>query len=166
MVALLATTIFFSTYNKKCAKTASSISVAVLKNFLVPKIESVIDKENKTSHSGSKIILKQPLSSRAQLFPVRQWHSLKPLREFLRNCQHLQSQASTHHLVSASFIKSNQAHSAVQSGGKYNLNLLAGASSDALSFDTIICSLGARFKVQVLFVCFPCLTICRPSVVT
>eukprot|EP01125_Pyxidicula_operculata_P003841 TRINITY_DN1526_c0_g4_i1.p1 TRINITY_DN1526_c0_g4~~TRINITY_DN1526_c0_g4_i1.p1 ORF type:complete len:1092 (-),score=312.51 TRINITY_DN1526_c0_g4_i1:129-2945(-) len=102
---------------KNC-KTAASISVAVIKNFLLNKIEEIIDEEQKVPHDKIS-------EDTEQLFLTPEKISPKLIPSVVDSCY----------------------HTIIQSGGKFDLNVFAKNNSSMLETSgPIICSLGARYK--------------------
>jgi nucleosome binding factor SPN SPT16 subunit len=102
---------------QKCIRTSASITLTVLKKFVLPKIEDVIDSEKSMTHSEIAAIAED-------LFAEPKKISDKLMPEVV-----------------------DQAYTPiVQSGGRYDLGLFAVNREKNLSFDTIICSLGTKYK--------------------
>lgn len=102
---------------QKCVRTAATITVTILKKFMLRKIEDIIDNEATVSHS-------EIADEAEDLFVNPQKISEKLLPEVVDSCY----------------------PPIVQSGGVYNLALNAECSKKNLSFDTIICSVGTKYK--------------------
>jgi len=102
---------------EKYLKTAASITTTILKNFLVRKVEDIIDKERKVPHNKIADMCD----------------------DFFQNAGKISSKLDAK-VVDSCYVP------IVQSGGNYNLQLFAANNTDALDFGTIIVSLGGRYK--------------------
>jgi len=102
---------------QKCIRTASTITVTVLKKFVISKIEDIIDSEKRVPHSEIAGIAEElfvdPKKISDKLMPEVVDQVYAPI---------------------------------VQSGGKYDLSLFAANREKNLAFDTIIVSLGTKYK--------------------
>lgn len=101
----------------KNIKTSAAISTFILKNHLVPLLETVIDEEQEVTH--------QKIAEKT---------------EKLFEDPSKVSKKLTSHVVDSCYAPM------IQSGGEYNLRPGAENNDQNLHFGTIVCSLGARFK--------------------
>jgi len=102
---------------QKCIRTSASITLTVLKKFLLPKIEDIIDSEKSVSHTDiaqiAEDLFNDPKKISDKLMPEVVDQAYAPI---------------------------------IQSGGRYDLTLFAANREKNLAFDTIICSLGTKYK--------------------
>lgn len=97
----------------------------------------MIDSEKKVSHSSA--------SSLGCLLSIHDCIDISRDTQALFEAPERISKKLSPLLVTSCYLPS------VQSGGKYKLTSDAGSDTKMLSFDNIICSLGARYKVESCF---------------
>eukprot|EP01102_Stenamoeba_stenopodia_P008460 TRINITY_DN2431_c0_g1_i1.p1 TRINITY_DN2431_c0_g1~~TRINITY_DN2431_c0_g1_i1.p1 ORF type:complete len:1068 (+),score=305.24 TRINITY_DN2431_c0_g1_i1:257-3460(+) len=100
-------------------KTAATISGAVMKRFLIPDMEHVIDKGESITHSALAEKINELYNNPEKISPK------------------LEAAAQT---VEPTFLP------IIQSGGYYDLKLNAVSNDEELHFGTIICIVGTRFR--------------------
>lgn len=105
-------------FEQDLIKKSSVLSNKVLKHGFIPKLEDIIDKEQKVTHNNISSEIDDILESPSLI-------NLKVPKE---------------HVTSAYFP-------IVQSGGEYDLRVSARSSDKDLSYDIITVSLGARYQL-------------------
>src|SRR5690606_33665206 len=91
----------------------------VMKHGFIEKMENIIDKDLKVSHEAIAQQLEGFIAE-----PSKLDEKIKVAKDSVESCF----------------------PPVIQSGGKYDIRNIAGSNKDNLSFDIIICSLGARYK--------------------
>jgi nucleosome binding factor SPN SPT16 subunit len=102
---------------QKLIRTAATITSAVLKKFLIPRIEGVIENEVKITHSDLATEVENFILTPEKINP-------KFSKDMVDKCY----------------------TPIIQSGGEYNLKPNACSNNEPMEFGTIIFSLGARYR--------------------
>lgn len=107
-------------YSKSSIKKACGLTTALMKNILIKALENAIDKEEVITH--------EDMAQKVDAI------YLDPLKTFpkLKESEHVDIAFPT----------------IVQSGGQFDLSLNATITQENLSYDTIVCFMGAKFKVK------------------
>ena len=129
-------------------RTAGAISAAVLKNFVVPEIETIVDEEKKVTHSAVAEKIDDIFLSPSKINPKARIPRISP-SSLLRCGVAAQltglSMCACVVQLTADLVESCYTP-IIQSGGVYDLKPSAVSNDDHLHFGTIICSLGARYR--------------------